>query len=99
MSGALRGLAVASIGQGERRHLDDAFSRDTQGLAAGGQETNVWGILQEDIGQHSDGVEKVLAIVDEQNCLAGSQVGHQDRGRPLSRLVDKAHRAHHGLGH
>ena len=40
----------------------------------------------------------MLAIVDNENGLTGGQVRHQDRSRPLSRLVHKTHGAHHGLG-
>src|ERR1700716_3164230 len=84
--------------QSERRHLKDALSGDTQRLAAGGKETNPPGFLQDDIGKDGDGVQEMLAVVEDQKGLAGGEVGDQERGWPLSRRVRQAQAGYHGLG-
>ena len=96
MSGALCRLAVCSVHQGEGRHLDHTLARGTQWLAARGQQADARGFLQDDIGQYGDRVEEVLAVVEDENCLAAGQVRHKDRGRPLSRLVHEPHAVAHG---
>jgi hypothetical protein len=65
---------------------------------AGGKETNAGSFLQDDIGKDGDGVQQVLAVVEDQKRLPGGEVGDKERGWPLSRLIHQAQAGNDGLG-
>src|SRR5919206_68342 len=94
----LRGAGVHLSRQRERWHVQHALAGDAQRLAAGGKDTDSRGFLQDDISKDGDGVEEMLAVVEDQKCLAGGEVSHQERGGPLPGLVGEVQARHNGLG-
>src|SRR2546426_7268263 len=76
--------------QSQRRNLKHTLAGDSQWLAASRQEANSGGFLQDHIREDGDGVQKVLAVVEEEECFARAEMGDQYGGRPLSRLVGQA---------
>ena len=58
---------------------------------------NSGSFLQDHIGKDGDGVQKMLAVVEDEKRLARGQVGDQERGWPLSRLVCQAQADNHRL--
>lgn len=83
--------------QSQRRNLKHTLAGDTQRLAACGKEANPGCFLQDDIRKDCDGVQKVLAVVENKQRFARGEVGDQERGRPLSGLVSQAQAGNHCL--
>src|SRR3979490_1120493 len=76
--------------QSQRRNLKHALAGYSQWLAAGRKEANSGGFLQDHIREDGDGVQQVLAVVEDEECFARGEMGDQERGGPLSRLVRQA---------
>jgi hypothetical protein len=76
----------------------DGFRADPQRLPAGGQHAQVARRPQQPVGELGDGVDQVLAVVQqEQHTPAGKVLGQHVGGRPAG-LLDQAERAGDGLG-
>jgi hypothetical protein len=72
----LRGARAFSR-QSQRRNLKHALAGYTQRLAAGSEDANSGGFLQDDIGKDGDGVQEMLAVVDDNECFARGEMGDQ----------------------
>src|ERR1700674_1442755 len=83
--------------QSQRRNLKHALAGYSQWLAAGRKEANPGSFLQDHIRKDGDGVQKVLAVVEDKECFAKGEVGHQERGWPLSGLVRQTQAGNHRL--
>ena len=78
-------------------NLKYSLAGDTQRLAAGRKEANSGSFLQDHIRKDRDSVQKVLAVVEDKECFARGEVGHQERGWPLSGLVRQTQAGNHRL--
>jgi hypothetical protein len=63
--------------QSQRRNLNQMLAGDSQWLAAGRKEANSGGFLQDHIREDGDGVQKVLAVVEDKECFARGEMGNQ----------------------
>jgi hypothetical protein len=70
MSAAVPRLGDRFSLQRERRHLNDALTGDPQRLTARGKEADPGRLLQDDVGEHGDGVEEVFTVVEDEQRFA-----------------------------
>ena len=83
----------------QRPHPDDRLAAESEGLPARGDQPQRRCLPEQRVGEHGARVEEVLAVVEDDEHLAGRDVVDQPGDRPAAGFVAKAERRHDRLRH
>ena len=70
----LDGRKAAGIRQGERGHGQAGFANDPERLPTGGEDAQVRARPEQCLGKHGAGLHEMLAVVENEEHLLGSEV-------------------------
>ena len=87
------------VGEGERGNGPGDLAGDAQSLPAGGQDAQLRTGTQQRLGELGAGLDQMLAVVQNQQHLLGSEVVRERLGQRAARLLANAQGGGHRLWH